>query len=182
MAAWMNFMVIRSPSPYNGIIGRPGISAMRAVPSTAHGMLKFPVEGGIVTLYNTTVPPRECNTITCETTHTPEQRAAKVSNLKVAIHPDYPEQEVSIGGSLSDKGRAAVCALLQRNLDIFAWEPKHMTGVPRSITEHKLQIRQEYSPLRQKKRDLRVARPVTLYGLKNINFQRSPKICQNPHS
>ncbi|GJS16714.1 reverse transcriptase domain-containing protein [Tanacetum coccineum] len=35
--AWMNFMVIRSPSPYNGIIGRPGISAIRAVPSTAHG-------------------------------------------------------------------------------------------------------------------------------------------------
>ncbi|GKC99334.1 hypothetical protein Tco_1169609 [Tanacetum coccineum] len=31
--AWMNFMVIRSPSPYNGIIGRPGISAIRAVPS-----------------------------------------------------------------------------------------------------------------------------------------------------
>ncbi|GJV30592.1 reverse transcriptase domain-containing protein [Tanacetum coccineum] len=28
--AWMNFMVIRSPSPYNGIIGRPGISAIRA--------------------------------------------------------------------------------------------------------------------------------------------------------
>jgi hypothetical protein len=23
--AWMNFMVIRSPSPYNGIVGRPGI-------------------------------------------------------------------------------------------------------------------------------------------------------------
>jgi hypothetical protein len=42
--AWMNFMVIRSPSSYNGIIGRPGISAMRAMPSTAHGMLKFPVE------------------------------------------------------------------------------------------------------------------------------------------
>ncbi|GJV16662.1 reverse transcriptase domain-containing protein [Tanacetum coccineum] len=70
----------------------------------------------------------------------------------VAIHPDYPEQEVSIGGSLSDTGRAAVCALLQRNLDIFAWEPKHMTGVPRSITEHKLKIRQGYSPVRQKKR------------------------------
>ncbi|GJR10404.1 reverse transcriptase domain-containing protein [Tanacetum coccineum] len=56
------------------------------------------------------------------------------------------------GGSLSDTGRAAVCALLQRNLDIFAWEPKHMTGVPRSITEHKLKIRQGYSPVRQKKR------------------------------
>jgi hypothetical protein len=148
----MNFMVIRSPSPYNGIIGRPGISAIRAVPSTAHGMLKFPVEGGIITLYNTNVPPRECNTVTYETTRTPEQHAAKVSNLKVVIHPDYPEQEVSIGGSLSDKGRASVYALLKRNLDIFAWEPKHMTGVPRSITEHKLKIRQGYSPVRQKKR------------------------------
>ncbi|GJZ36417.1 reverse transcriptase domain-containing protein [Tanacetum coccineum] len=150
--AWMNFMVIRSPSPYNGIIGRPGISAIRAVPSTAHGMLKFPVDGGIVTIYNTAAPPKECNTVTCDVTQTQRQHATKVTNLKVAIHPDYPEQEVSIGGSLSDTGRAAVCALLQRNLDIFAWEPKHMTGVPRSITEHKLKIRQGYSPVRQKKR------------------------------
>ena len=70
----------------------------------------------------------------------------------MAIHPDYPEQQVSIGGTLSDKGKAAVCALLQKNLDVFAWEPKHMTGVPRSISEHKLQIRQGYPPIRQKKR------------------------------
>ncbi|GKB83283.1 reverse transcriptase domain-containing protein [Tanacetum coccineum] len=68
--AWMNFMVIRSPSPYNGIIGRPGISAIRAVPSTAHGMLKFPVDGGIVTIYNTAAPPKECNTVTCDVTQT----------------------------------------------------------------------------------------------------------------
>nr|GFA13332.1 reverse transcriptase domain-containing protein [Tanacetum cinerariifolium] len=142
---------LKSPSPYNGIIRRPGISAIRAVLSTAHGMLKFPVDGGIVTIYNTTVPPRKCNTIACDTTQTQTQHAAKVINLKVAIHPYYPEQEVSIGGSLSDKGRAAMCALLQRNLDIFAWEPKHMTGVPRSITKHKLKIRQGYSPVRQKK-------------------------------
>nr|GEU79086.1 reverse transcriptase domain-containing protein [Tanacetum cinerariifolium] len=50
------------PSPYNGLIGRPRISAIRAVPSTAHGMLKFPIDGVIVTIYNTTIPPRECNT------------------------------------------------------------------------------------------------------------------------
>nr|GEZ62471.1 reverse transcriptase domain-containing protein [Tanacetum cinerariifolium] len=118
-----------TPSPYNGIIGRPGISAIRAVPSMAHGMLKFPVDGGIVTIYNTTVPPRECNTVSCDATQTQTQtqHTVKVINLKVAIHPDYPEQEVSIGGSLSDRGRAAMCALLQRNLYIFAWEPKHMT-------------------------------------------------------
>ncbi|GKF79467.1 hypothetical protein Tco_0235035, partial [Tanacetum coccineum] len=34
-SAWMNFMVVRSPSPYNGIIGRPGVRKIRAIPSTA---------------------------------------------------------------------------------------------------------------------------------------------------
>ena len=49
-SACMNFMVIRSPSQHNAIIGRPGIRKIRVVPSTAHGMLKFPVEGGTMTL------------------------------------------------------------------------------------------------------------------------------------
>nr|GEX92771.1 reverse transcriptase domain-containing protein [Tanacetum cinerariifolium] len=97
MTTSMTFMVIRSPLPYNGIIGRPRISVIHAVPSTAHGVLKFPVDGGIVTIYNTTVLPRECNTAACDATQTQTQHAAKVINLKVAIHPDYPEQEVSIG-------------------------------------------------------------------------------------
>ncbi|GJS58686.1 reverse transcriptase domain-containing protein [Tanacetum coccineum] len=44
--AWMNFIVIRSPSQQNGIIGRTGIRKIRAVPSTAYEMLKFPVKGG----------------------------------------------------------------------------------------------------------------------------------------
>nr|GEU54415.1 UDP-glycosyltransferase 85C2-like [Tanacetum cinerariifolium] len=42
--AWMNFMVVRSQSPYNRIIGRPGFRKLQAFPSTAHGMLKIPVE------------------------------------------------------------------------------------------------------------------------------------------
>nr|GEY00023.1 hypothetical protein [Tanacetum cinerariifolium] len=49
-SARMNFMVVRSPSPYNGSIGRPGVRKIRAIPSTTHGMIKFPVAGGIVTL------------------------------------------------------------------------------------------------------------------------------------
>nr|GEW07135.1 reverse transcriptase domain-containing protein [Tanacetum cinerariifolium] len=51
--AWMTFVVIRSPSPYNGIIGRPGVRKLQAVPSTAHEMLKLPVERGVITLKTT---------------------------------------------------------------------------------------------------------------------------------
>ncbi|GJT26769.1 reverse transcriptase domain-containing protein [Tanacetum coccineum] len=39
-----------------------------------------------------------------------------------------------------------------QNLDIFAWKLADMTGVPRNIAEHRLNIREGYSPVRQKKR------------------------------
>ncbi|GKA21154.1 reverse transcriptase domain-containing protein [Tanacetum coccineum] len=119
--AWMNFMIVRSLSPYNGIIGRPGIREIQAVPSTAHGMLKFPVDGGIMIIRSTILIPTEC-------------------------------AAVAIGGTLSAKGRTELCSLLKKNLDIFAWKPSYMTGVPRSIAEHRLNIREGYSPVRQKKR------------------------------
>ncbi|GJY21810.1 hypothetical protein Tco_0394376, partial [Tanacetum coccineum] len=62
--AYMNFMIMRSLSPYNGIIRRPRIREIRAVPSTAHGMLKFLVNGGIVTIRSTILIPAECATVT----------------------------------------------------------------------------------------------------------------------
>ena len=63
-STWMNFMVVRSPSPYNGIIGRPGIRLLKIIPSTAHGMIKFPTAGGIVTIHSDKVIPVECRMIT----------------------------------------------------------------------------------------------------------------------
>nr|GEU63416.1 hypothetical protein [Tanacetum cinerariifolium] len=62
-SAWMNFMVVRSPYPYNGIIERPRIRRIRAIPSTAHGMLKFPVIGGTVTLRSSKIIPLECTMV-----------------------------------------------------------------------------------------------------------------------
>lgn len=40
----VNFMLVDSPSQYNVIIGRPSISEYAAIISTAHLMMKFPVE------------------------------------------------------------------------------------------------------------------------------------------
>nr|GFA00811.1 reverse transcriptase domain-containing protein [Tanacetum cinerariifolium] len=60
--------------------------------------------------------------------------------------------EVVVEGSLSDKGRTELCSLLKKNLDIFAWQPSDMTGVPRSVAEHRLDIREGFPSMRQKKR------------------------------
>nr|GEX45208.1 reverse transcriptase domain-containing protein [Tanacetum cinerariifolium] len=148
--AWMNFMIVKSMSPYNGIIGRPGLKAIQAVPSTVHGMLKFPVEGGIATIRSTILIPTECASVTTSFVIPREERTC-LANFIVALHPDFPDQKVVIGGSLSDKGRTELCSVLKRNLDIFAWQPSDMTGVPRSVAEHRLNIREGYSPVRQKK-------------------------------
>nr|GEX67687.1 reverse transcriptase domain-containing protein [Tanacetum cinerariifolium] len=119
--AWVNFMVVKSLSPYYGIIERPGLKAIQAVPSTVHGMLKFPVERGIVTICSTILIPTECASVITSPV-IPREEKARPSNFK------------------------------KKNLDIFAWQPNDITGVPRSIAEHRLNIRGGYSPVRHKKR------------------------------
>ncbi|GKB25566.1 reverse transcriptase domain-containing protein [Tanacetum coccineum] len=57
-----------------------------------------------------------------------------------------------IGSTLTEEGHNKLCGLLQRNLDIFAWKPADMTGVPRYVAEHRLNVREGCSPVRQKKR------------------------------
>ncbi|GKC46015.1 reverse transcriptase domain-containing protein, partial [Tanacetum coccineum] len=57
-----------------------------------------------------------------------------------------------INGSLSEKGRMELYNMLKYNLDIFSWKPADMTGVLRSIAEHRLNIREGCQPIRQKRR------------------------------
>nr|GEU68900.1 reverse transcriptase domain-containing protein [Tanacetum cinerariifolium] len=60
----------------------------------------------------------------------PKAVGARPKNFKVALHSDFPDQEVAIRGTLSAKGRTKLCSLLKENLDKFAWQPSDMTGVP----------------------------------------------------
>nr|GEX93824.1 ribonuclease H-like domain-containing protein [Tanacetum cinerariifolium] len=150
--AWMNFMIVRSPSSYNGFIGRPGIREIQAIPSMTHIMLKFSVNGRIVTIRSTILTPTKCATIAATPKDPAKKAEACHENLKVAIHLDFSDQEITIKGVVSTKARTELCTLLKENLDIFAWQPSDMTGVPRSIAEHRLDIRKEYSPVKHKKR------------------------------
>ncbi|GKE34550.1 reverse transcriptase domain-containing protein, partial [Tanacetum coccineum] len=131
-SAWMNFMVVRSPSPYNGIIGRPEVRRIQAVLSIAHRMLKFPVTGGTVTLRSSRIIPLECTMVSGPGTQQP-------------------------GSTLTEEGRTELCGLLRRNLDVFAWKPAVMNGVPRHIVEHMLNILEGCIPVRQKKKGLKNA-------------------------
>nr|GEY67368.1 reverse transcriptase domain-containing protein [Tanacetum cinerariifolium] len=151
-STWINFVVVRSPSPYNEIIGRLGVRKIQAVPSIAHGSLKFPVLGGILTLRSSKIISLECTMVSGPKAHPSAITRAAEEMIKVAIHLEYPEQTITIGSTLTKEGHKALCGLLRRNLDIFTWIPEDMTWVPRHIAEHRLNIREGCPLVRQKKR------------------------------
>nr|GFC09047.1 reverse transcriptase domain-containing protein [Tanacetum cinerariifolium] len=95
-STWMNFVVVRSPSPYNGIIVRPGVRKIQAVPSTTHGMLKFLVSGGLLTLGSSNIIPLECTMVSGPKVHPFANTRVTEERIKVAIHSDYPEQIIAI--------------------------------------------------------------------------------------
>ncbi|GJT19059.1 hypothetical protein Tco_0877765 [Tanacetum coccineum] len=148
----MNFMVVTSPSPHNGIIGRRGVRKLQVIPSTAHGMLKLLVEGGVITLKSSKMISLECAMVSESEENLPITKKTKEERIKVAINPEYLVQTIMIGSTLTEEGRNKLCNLLQRNLDIFAWKPVNMTGVSRHIAEHRLNVREGCSAVRQKKR------------------------------
>ncbi|GKB53233.1 hypothetical protein Tco_0903986, partial [Tanacetum coccineum] len=158
-SAWMDFMVVRSTSPFNRIIGRPRLQKIKAVPSTTHGMIKFPVMGGTLTLKSSKIIPVECIMISRPEDQSPPVNKVKEERIKVATNP---EQTVMIGSNLTEKTRSKLCNLLQRSIDIFAWTPTDMTGVPRQIAEHKLNVRKGCQPVRQKKRGQAAERNVAI--------------------
>ncbi|GJY99300.1 hypothetical protein Tco_0516730 [Tanacetum coccineum] len=100
-STWMDFMVVRLTSPLNGIIRRPELRKIQAVPSTTHGMIKFPVTGGILTLKSSKIIPVECAMVS-----EPEEQPIPINKVreervKVAINPEHPEQTVMIGSKLT---------------------------------------------------------------------------------
>ncbi|GJV07195.1 hypothetical protein Tco_1344851 [Tanacetum coccineum] len=151
-SALMNFLVVRSPSLYNGIIGRPGVRKLQAVPSTIYEMLKISVDGGVITLKSSRLVPLECAMDSRSERTLPASKSMVDERIKVAINPEYPEQTIMIRSTLTKEGGNKLYNLLQRNLDIFAWKPADMTGVPTHIAEHRLNIQKGCSPVRQKKR------------------------------
>ncbi|GJW02710.1 hypothetical protein Tco_1561566 [Tanacetum coccineum] len=137
----MKFTVIRAPSPYNVILGRTGLRALRAFPSTIHSMMKFPTPRSITTLVTRSMIISECRHLEKKQVveeKKEEEVETKAVNMteEILANPAFPNQLVVIGGGLSEACKAQLKLLLKDNMDIFSWEPADMTGVPRRIVDN----------------------------------------------
>jgi len=55
-----SFLVVDKKAPFNAILGRPWLHAMKAVPSTYHQCVKFPSDKGIAVVYDSQRSSRKC--------------------------------------------------------------------------------------------------------------------------
>lgn len=60
---------------------------------------------------------------------------------EVTIDVDNPSRTAKVGKTLEKSQRDSLVALLREFTDIFAQEPKDMSGIPEMITKHSLHIK-----------------------------------------
>ncbi|XP_071687669.1 uncharacterized protein [Rutidosis leptorrhynchoides] len=152
----LNFVVVRSQSKYNIIMGREALCELGAIVSTVHGMMKFPTSLGVATVFSDRVP-------IVGQVERPLHQTAPIEQLgSVIINHSFPKKTIQIGHTLSDATKSALCELLANNADVFAWKESDMTGVPRTIAEHCLNANPSMTPVRQKKRGMAPERSIFL--------------------
>ncbi|GKB12941.1 RNA-directed DNA polymerase, eukaryota [Tanacetum coccineum] len=194
----MKFAVVKSPSPYNALLGRTGMRSLRAVASTIHSMMKFPPSNRIATISITRETLRECRQIEEAqdlSRHariidlTPMQTSSKVTNPRVLLAPEetLPRRPGKEPMQLDDTEE-------RRQLDMgrsLPWRRGKDSGILMAITEHSLDTYPHIEPKAQKKRslapdrrkvvtdevnewlkaDLNKACPKDLYPLSEINWK-----------
>ncbi|GJX19691.1 reverse transcriptase domain-containing protein [Tanacetum coccineum] len=120
----MKFIIIRAPSPYNVILGRPGLKILHAIPSTIHSMIKFPTPKGIATLIARTITIAEC----------------RLREEKQMIREETPQEEEGV--------------MFTETNDCHPQASRPMVTIdsPRAVIEHALNVNPSLDPVCQKRR------------------------------
>ncbi|KAK3021996.1 hypothetical protein RJ639_045650 [Escallonia herrerae] len=111
----LDFVVVKIPSAYNAILGRPALNQLQAVVSTYHLKMKFPTEHGIGEAKGDQTTARQCYVTSCRSKNKEAliiedlradikmQRGEPVENLvSIEVHPEEEKKRVRIGSNLKE--------------------------------------------------------------------------------
>ncbi|GJT76660.1 hypothetical protein Tco_1043385 [Tanacetum coccineum] len=162
----LNFVIVRSNSPHNLLLGRTAMQKMGIVVSTIHRAIKFYTPRGISTVFLTYEPKKI------------EEREKKlrVASLeivkgilscvdaeeRIVVNEKYLDQTIVIGKQLPANFKKKLQDLLRSNVNVFSWTYTDMTGIMRTImvgekpfnTAYSLNEYNHIKPIKQKKRGL----------------------------
>ncbi|XP_075483681.1 uncharacterized protein LOC142523836 [Primulina tabacum] len=137
-----SFTVVDSPSSYNIIVGRPAINELRAVASTYHQKIKFPVGARVGQVRGDQPSSRKCYGEAVRDDQSKTKREGKKARVEVG------------GGGVVEKGEVHFVA--DEEQEMVEIEPgkqiRELTGFSPHVAEHKLNILPGPQPVKQKKR------------------------------
>ncbi|XP_071919055.1 uncharacterized protein [Coffea arabica] len=175
----VSFAVVKADSPYNMLIGRPTLNALRAVYSTYHLSFKFPTPEGVAEVSSDVGAARECYLATIQAAVGPQppprseekrpavlsidcidpQKSGEPSRLEpgdeveqVVLDEAKPDQVVQVGAGLPSPLKEEMISLIKDHRDIFAWSADKVVGVPPELMIHQLKVNPQARPVRQKRR------------------------------
>ncbi|GMH01945.1 hypothetical protein Nepgr_003784 [Nepenthes gracilis] len=151
MTRELAFLVVDLPSVYNAILGRPFLTAFKAVTSIPHLKVKFPTPWGVGEVLGDQEMGRTCylSQISPMTPCGPsedldlrdetslQQAQSGEETEAIPLDPSDPERCVSIGKSLQPGDRDRLITFLRTNSDVFAWGSADMPGISAEVIVHK---------------------------------------------
>ena len=151
----IDFVIVDCPSTYNIILGRPTPNRLRAVTSTYHLKVKFPITHGVGEIRGDLVLARECYQATLASR---ENHTWMINEREPILEPSETTQEVEvvpgdstkvlkIGTTLLTSEKEKMISFLRANQYVFAWKHEDMTGIDRKIIQHRLNVNPEYKPV-----------------------------------
>ncbi|KAL2237680.1 UNVERIFIED_CONTAM: Retrovirus-related Pol polyprotein from transposon 17.6, partial [Sesamum indicum] len=164
----VKFLVVKAPSAYNVILGRPSLNLFRATASTFHLKLKFPTPNGAGEAIGDERMARECymNTLKRSRERTDEATNGKMKRKITDGRRETTDPlEEYVGVPCGEKKVEAVEELKAIHLSVdgektvkigtemlFAWSMTDFYGIPPGVITHQLNVNPEAKPVKQKKR------------------------------
>ncbi|XP_071916230.1 uncharacterized protein [Coffea arabica] len=175
----VSFAVVKADFPYNMLIGRPTLNALRSVYFTYHLNFKFPTPAGVAKVSSDMNAVRECYLATIQAAVTPravskaEEKRPTVLSIdsidpqktgkpgrfepgdeveQVVLDEARPDQVVQVGAKLPSPLKEEMIHLIKDHRDVFAWSADEVVGVPSELMIHQLNVNPQARLVRQKSR------------------------------
>ncbi|KAL0292947.1 UNVERIFIED_CONTAM: hypothetical protein Sradi_6963800, partial [Sesamum radiatum] len=140
----LKFLVVDVPSAYNVILGRPTLYAFRAIISTYHMKIRFPVVGGVGAAQANMLQARKC--------YVKAIKRGKKRVLEETSDEENPNKITKIGSKMKEDDQEQVVNYLRKNKDIFTETPQDLEGIDPGVITHHLNLDSAIRPIKQKKR------------------------------
>jgi hypothetical protein len=158
----LKFVIVKSKSPYNMLIGRTAMQKMGIVVSTVHATVKFQTANGVGTIFSSYHEGKhqeaQKNKDEGNKKCTMDIREGSGSKEHVALDEPHSVRKVEMGKRLPTTFRERLEKLLEVYEYVFVGKYSDITGVPRLLTiggrpfstEHKLNESKHIKPVKQK--------------------------------